>query len=80
MRPADWWLIVTGLGALGMMLFGSQMVARFAPFVGLSAQPVWMTFAVEAKSIGVAIIVAAYTAMWAGGCLKSILRWRGRLQ
>lgn len=77
MRPADWWLIATGLGALIMLMYGSKRVARIAPFVGLSAQPVWFLFAIEAKSLGVGIIVAAYTLVWAGGCIKSIRQWRG---
>ena len=38
-----------------------------------------LDYAEVAAETSVSVIVCAYTVMWAGGCLKSILHWRDKI-
>lgn len=70
------WILVTGLGAIALLQFGGRRLQRWAPFIGLAGQPAWLWTAVDAQAVGVGVVSAAYTVVWALGCVKELRQWR----
>lgn len=70
------WIASTGMVALLMLQFGGLSARRWAPFVGLSAQPAWIIFSMDTQALGVLVITGAYTVVWGAGCVKALREGR----
>jgi len=58
-----------GLSAMFMATGGNPDLYRWAPLVGLCAQPFWFVFAVRSKAWGLIVLSIAYSAVYVRGAL-----------
>lgn len=63
-------LAVFGLAALWMAYSPNMHLRRYSPVVGLLGQPAWMWFAIESSAWGLAVLCAAYTAVYLHGAIR----------
>jgi len=69
----------TGLVALLLLTFGGKTARLVAPVFGLAGQPFWLLSAIESNQLGVLVVTLAYTMVWLGSALRSILTLRRQL-
>lgn len=62
-----------GLIALWLAMGESSRGKRWAPVIGLCAQPFWLIFAMEARAWGMLVLAAAYTLVYLRGAWR---QWR----
>lgn len=68
-------IAVFGLTALHLGLGVESRLRRWAPLIGLCGQPFWVVHAWKSGGWGIAILVAAYTVVYANAAL---VQWTGR--
>lgn len=68
------WIAASGLAAIALLQFGTARARRWAPFLGLAGQPAWIWHAIDAHAVGVLVVSAAYTVVWAAGCVREARR------
>lgn len=60
-------LAVFGLTAIVFAMGNDPVLRMWAPLIGLAGQPFWAWFAWKTKAWGLAVLVAAYSAVYAWG-------------
>lgn len=70
MIPVWWSILLTAVGVLGLYLAGRRNAAGWA--VGLSAQVLWIAYALATEQWGFIASAAAYGAVYA----RNLHRWR----
>lgn len=70
---SQFFMALFGLTAMYLATGKNERLRKWAPIVGLCAQPFWFWFCWQTSSWGLAILSAAYTAVYIRGI---VLHWR----
>jgi hypothetical protein len=62
-------MAVFGLAAMHFSMGTDPVLRMWAPIIGLAGQPFWAYFAWKTKAWGLAVLVVAYSAVYANGVL-----------
>lgn len=60
-------MAVFGLTAMAFAMGDNPTLRMLAPLIGLAGQPFWAWFAWKTKAWGLAVLVAAYSSVYAWG-------------